>query len=71
LQATDLARMRLSCFSERRSFNPAHSSLRAQTREGGLSTIEAVAFALDNLGEDKKISESLREYFRRLILGIA
>jgi len=52
------------------SLNPAHASLRAQTREGGLSTIEAIAFALDNLGEDKKIGESLRENFRRLILGI-
>jgi len=53
------------------SLNPAHASLRAQTREGGLSTIEAVAFALDHLGEDKKIGESLRENFRQLILGIA
>ena len=53
------------------SLNPAHASLRAQTREGGLSTIEAVAFALDHLGEDKKIGESLRENFRRLIIGIA
>jgi len=53
------------------SLNPAHASLRAQTREGGLSTIEAVAFALDNLGEDRKIGESLRENFRRLIIGIA
>jgi len=52
------------------SLNPAHASLRAQTREGGLSTIEAVAFALDHLGEDKKIGESLRENFRRLILGL-
>lgn len=51
------------------SLNPAHVSLRAQTREGGLSTIEAIAFALDNLGEDKKIGESLRENFRRLIIG--
>ncbi|MEE9913680.1 MAG: DTW domain-containing protein [Deltaproteobacteria bacterium] len=50
------------------SLNPAHASLRAQTREGGLSTIEAIAFALDNLGEDKKIGESLRENFRRLIV---
>ena len=50
------------------SLNPAHASLRAQTREGGLSTIEAIAFALDNLGEDKKIGESLRENFRRLII---
>lgn len=53
------------------SLNPAHASLRAQTREGGLSTIEAIAFALDNLGEDKNIGESLRENFRRLIIGIA
>ena len=52
------------------SLNPAHASLRAQTRGGGLSTIEAIAFALEHLGEDKKISESLRENFRRLILGI-
>jgi len=52
------------------SLNPAHASLRAQTREGGLSTIEAVAFALDHLGEDKIIGESLRENFRRLIIGI-
>jgi hypothetical protein len=50
------------------SLNPAHASLRAQTREGGLSTIEAIAFALDNLGEDKNIGESLRENFRRLII---
>jgi hypothetical protein len=53
------------------SLNPAHASLRAQTREGGLSTIEAIAFALDNLGEDKLTGESLRENFRRLIIGIA
>jgi DTW domain-containing protein YfiP len=53
------------------SLNPAHASLRAQTREGGLSTIEAIAFALDNLGEDKKIGESLRENFHRLIIGCA
>jgi len=52
------------------ALNPAHASLRAQTREGGLSTIEAVAFALDNLGEDKKIGESLRENFHRLIIDI-
>jgi len=51
------------------SLNPAHPSLRAQTREGGLSTIEAIAFALDNLGEDNEIGESLRENFRRLIIG--
>ncbi len=53
------------------SLNPAHASLRAQTREGGLSTIEAIAFALDHLGEDRIIGESLRENFRRLIIGIA
>ena len=51
------------------SLNPAHASLRAQTRKGGLSTIEAIAFALDHLGEDKIIGESLRANFRRLIIG--
>ncbi len=50
------------------SLNPAHASLRAQTREGGLSTIEAIAFALDHLGEDKKIGANLRENYRRLIV---
>jgi DTW domain-containing protein YfiP len=53
------------------SLNPAHASLRAQTRSGGLSTIEAIAFALDHLGEDKTIGESLRENFRCRIIGSA
>ncbi|MBD3393779.1 MAG: DTW domain-containing protein, partial [Chitinivibrionales bacterium] len=39
--------------------NPAKSSLRKQTKKEALSTAEAVALALEGLGEDQRVCESL------------
>jgi DTW domain-containing protein len=50
------------------SLNPDHPSLRPQVKAEGLSTIEALAFALEHLGEDVKIAGSLRESYRQLII---
>ena len=51
------------------SLNPDHPSLRPQVKSEGLSTLEAVAFALEHLGEKPEIPASLREQYASLILG--
>ncbi len=51
------------------SLNPDHPSLRGQTRAEAMSTVEAIAMALDCLGEEKEISESLRAQYTQLIVG--
>lgn len=50
------------------SLNPDHPSLRPQAKTEGLSTIEALAFTLEHLGEDTAIAVSLREQYRQLII---
>jgi DTW domain-containing protein len=51
------------------SLNPDHPSLRPQVKNEGLSTIEAVAFTLEHLGEKPSIPVSLREQYSNLIIG--
>lgn len=51
------------------SLNPDDPSLRPQVKSEGLSTIEAVAFTLEHLGEDPAIAKSLREQYASLIIG--
>lgn len=51
------------------SLNPDHISLRPQVKGAGLSTIEAVAFTLEHLGETPDIPASLRDHYKRLILS--
>ncbi len=51
------------------SLNPDDPSLRPQVKSEGLSTLEAVAFALEHLGEDPAIAKSLREQYASLIIG--
>jgi hypothetical protein len=51
------------------SLNPDHVSLRPQVKSEGLSTIEAIAFTLEHLGDDGKIPAALRENYRKLIVG--
>lgn len=51
------------------SLNPDHLSLRPQVKGEGLSTIEAVAFTLEHLGEKPEIPVSLRENYKQLILS--
>jgi DTW domain-containing protein YfiP len=48
--------------------NPQVSSMRPQTKKEGLSTIEAVAFALECLGENPGISAALVKTYGDLIL---
>ena len=50
------------------TLNPLHRSLRAQVKREGLSTIEAVALALECLGEDKNISDYLIDRYEELII---
>jgi len=50
------------------TLNPMHRSLRAQVKREGLSTIEAVALALECLGETKSISAHLIEQYEALII---
>lgn len=50
------------------SLNPAHASLRNQVRIDKLSTLEAVSMVLGLLGEDPKISQSLVDQYRTLII---
>lgn len=51
------------------SLNPARMrSLRPQVKNEALSTVEAVAFTLEHLGEPIEIAESLREQYSRLII---
>lgn len=51
------------------SLNPDHPSLRPQVKSEGLSTIEAIAFALENLGEKAELALALRDSYRNLIIG--
>ncbi len=53
------------------SLNPDHPSLRPQVKQAGLSTLEALAFALEHLGEKPETSQSMREQYKRLIIGVA
>lgn len=50
------------------SLNPQFISLRPQVKSEGLSTIEAVAFALEHLGEKPEIPTLLREQYKQLII---
>lgn len=50
------------------SLNPDHPSLRPQVKAEGLSTIEAVALTLENLGESPQISHQLLTYYHDLII---
>jgi DTW domain-containing protein len=50
------------------TLNPDHASLRGQTKRHGLATIEAIAMAMDFLGESREIGESLRKQYQELIL---
>ncbi len=50
------------------TLNPDHPSLRGQSKRHGLATIEAIALALDCLGEDVAIGKSLRKQFEELII---
>ena len=49
--------------------NPDHPSLRAQVKKDGLATIEAIAFALEHLGDKPEIPLELRRKYRELIIG--
>ncbi len=49
--------------------NPGRPSLRPQVKEGGLSTIEAIAFALEHLGDKPEIPSQLRTKYQELIIG--
>ena len=51
------------------SLNPGHPSLRPQVKEEGLSTIEAIAFALEHLGEKRSVGEALVENYQNLIIA--
>ncbi len=50
------------------TLNPDHASLRPQVKSEGLSTIEAIAFVLDNLGETKDTGAALNKYYGELII---
>jgi DTW domain-containing protein len=50
------------------TLNPQSPSLRAQVKREGLSTIEAVALALECLGEDKNIGAYLIDTYEKLII---
>lgn len=51
------------------TLNPDHPSLRGQTKAEGMSTIEAIAMALNCLDEKPEISESLRTQYNKLIIN--
>jgi DTW domain-containing protein YfiP len=51
------------------ALDPGHPSLRPQVRAAGLSTIEAIAFALACLGEDTALVESLRRQYAELVVA--
>jgi DTW domain-containing protein YfiP len=53
------------------ALNPDFQSVRNQSKEEGLSTIEAIAFTLKNLGEKAVIADSLMYQYKKLILSIA
>ena len=50
------------------SLNPKHPSLRKQIKKTGLSTIEATALALGELGEDTSICQSMIKQYEELIV---
>jgi DTW domain-containing protein YfiP len=50
------------------TLNPQSLSLRTQVKREGLSTIEAVALALECLGEDKSIGAYLMDHYEKLII---
>jgi DTW domain-containing protein YfiP len=50
------------------SLNPGHPSLRPQVKKEGLSTIEAMAFVLEHLGDKPEIPSRLRTSYQELIL---
>jgi DTW domain-containing protein YfiP len=50
------------------TLNPDHPSIRNQSKEEGLSTIESVALALANLGEKSEIRELMVKQYETLIL---
>jgi DTW domain-containing protein YfiP len=51
------------------SLNPGRASLRPQVKGEGLSTIEALAFALEHLGEKREITETMIRLYRELIIN--
>jgi DTW domain-containing protein YfiP len=51
------------------TLNPDCPSLRGQTKAQAMSTVEAIAMALESIGEKKEISESLRTQYARLIVS--
>ncbi len=50
------------------TLNPEHKSLRGQAKKEGLATIEAIALALDCLGEKAEIGAGLRKQYEELII---
>jgi hypothetical protein len=52
------------------ALNPDFQSVRNQSKEEGLSTIEAIAFALKNFGEKSVMVESLMYQYVKLIQAI-
>jgi hypothetical protein len=50
------------------TLNPSHKSLRGQAKKEGLATIEAVALALECLGENAVVGESLRNQYEEFII---
>ncbi|MCL2688515.1 MAG: DTW domain-containing protein [Chitinispirillia bacterium] len=50
------------------SLNPSHPSLRKQMKKTGLSTIEAAALALGELGEDEGICQSMIKQYEELVV---
>lgn len=50
------------------TLNPDHPSLRGQAKRHGLATIEAIAMALDCLGENPEVGKSLRKQYEELII---
>lgn len=50
------------------SLRADHPSLRPQAKTGALSTIEAIAFALEHLGDGSETAGELRSCYRREIL---
>lgn len=50
------------------TLNPEHPSLRGQAKKQGLSTIEAIALALDCLKESPEIGNLLRKNYKEFII---
>jgi DTW domain-containing protein YfiP len=50
------------------SLHPDHPSLRAQVKKAGLSTIEAISLSLQCLGENREMTDSLREQYQELVI---